>query len=298
MMLPAQRIHLSFAPGPFRMAMGLVARDPDEMIELDECYPAEIAQRQSLLDTRRNVVFAALDGTEPVRLAVLQRVCGVLARRYPDCFQRDGAMLHNGITGEAWDIEHPVIDPLELAGRLVQEDLCLMRPSPEGPVLSAAVLCFPSRWSLAEKIGRPMMAIHGPVPFYGERLGRPVDRFFAALAEGKLVERYNWSLVDDPELHQPKGHGRRALNAAITAQNAGQSVFLKVERQTLSRVGADGTVLFTIRVHCYPLAKVVTTPEIARDLADAVAALPEELAVYKSILPFRQALLEYLIPTA
>jgi hypothetical protein len=155
-------------------------------------------------------------------------------------------------------------------------------------------LCFPSRWSLAEKLGQPMLAIHAPVPLYGERLGRPVDRFFGALAEGKLVERFNWSIVDDPALHQPKGHGRRALNEAITAENAGETLFLKVERQTLSRVGDDGTVLFTIRVHCTSLARAVTTQAIAADLAEAVAALPDALALYKSILPFRAALLRYL----
>jgi hypothetical protein len=295
MILPVQRVHLSFSPGPFRMAMGLVARDPDEMIELDERYPAEAAERRALLEGRHEVVFAAMPGSEAARRAVLDRVADILPRRYPAFFARDGAMLHNRITGEAWDIENPALDPLEVAGRLVQEDLCLMQPSPEGPVLAAAVLCYPSRWSLVEKLGKPMLAIHAPVPFYGERLGRPVDRFFGALAEGKLVERLNWSIVDDPALHQPKGHGRRALNTAITPENAGATLFLKVERQTLSRIGPDGTVLFTIRVHCYPLARVATTPQIAVDLADAVAALPEELALYKSILPFREALLAWLL---
>lgn len=298
MHLPKQKIHLSFPPGPFRMAMGLIARDPLDAFELDDRYPDELAQRRDLLTNKRDIVFAALPASDAARRATLAMAADTLPKRHPTLFTRDGDTLHNHITGESWNLANPEYDPLELTGRLVQDDLCLMAPGPDGPVLTAAVLCFPSRWSLAEKIGHPMQAIHAPVPLYGERLGRPVDRFFAALAPGKLVERLNWSLVDDPALHQPKGHGRTARNDAITIENAGETVHLKVERQTLSRVGDDGHILFTIRVHCYPLARVATTPQIAADLISAVEALPDSLLLYKSILPFRAPMLEWLAKRA
>ena len=40
----------------------------------------------------------------------------------------------------------------------------------DGPVFTAGVLCFPSRWRLMEKIGKPLSAVHGPVPLYADRL--------------------------------------------------------------------------------------------------------------------------------
>ena len=43
--------------------------------------------------------------------------------------------------------------------------------------MSAAALCFPSRWRLQNKIGKPLSAVHAPVPHYADRLARPVDRF-------------------------------------------------------------------------------------------------------------------------
>lgn len=294
MILPPETIHLPFEAGPYRMAMGLIACPPEALIELDEHYPAEMVERRRLLDERRADVFAALPEAAPAGTELLERLATLLVARHPEWFARDGVMLHNHLTGETWNLAAPDRDPLEIAGRLVQEDLCLLLPGPDGPVLAAAVLCFPSRWRLSEKIGRPLAAIHDPVPFYGERLARPVDRLLGALRPGRLVERYNWSIVDDPALFQPAGHGRQAHDPRITAGNAGETLFLRVERQTLSLLPASGAVLFGIRIHRHPLARIAAEPGIAARLAAAIAALPEPMAAYKSIAPFRAALLAYL----
>lgn len=294
MRLPPETVHLPFEAGPFRMAMGLLARDPAEMIELDDQYLPEMAERRALLAQRHDEVFATLPGSEAAGAELLHRLAALLPARHPQAFAAEAGTLHNRLTGERWNLAAPTLPPLEIAGRLVQEDLCLLRPGADGPVLIGACLCFPSRWSLAEKLGHPLMAIHAPVPFYADRLGRPVDRLIATLKPGRLVERLNWSLVDDAALFQPAGHGRRGHNPGITADNAGERVFLRVERQTLSPLEASGTVVFTIRIHRYPLARIAADPALAATLLEAVQALPEAMAVYKSLLPFRDALLAYL----
>lgn len=292
--LPRQAVHLSFEPGPYRMAMGLVAADPDELIELDEQYPAEMAERRRLLAVRHGDVFAALPGSEAARREVLAVLANLLPRRFAAWFGRDGARLDNRLTGESWDLDALPHDPLEVAGRLVQEDLCLLRLTPDGPVLDAAVLCFPSRWSLAEKLGQPLAMIHRRVPFYGERLARPVDRLMPNLRDGKLVVRFNWGMTDDPALYADSRKFRREHNPEVTAANAGEKVWLRVERQTLRRLPASGAVLFGIRTHLYTVGRLAADPRVAGDLASAVRGLPEEMALYKSIPPFRSALLEYL----
>jgi hypothetical protein len=147
---------------------------------------------------------------------------------------------------------------------------------------------------LDEKIGKPLAEVHGAVPLYDERLARPVDRLMNTLRDGKLVERLNWSLIDDPALFQPGGKWRRETDGAITAENAGDALFLRVERQTLSTLPCSGAVLFTIRVHVYPLARIAADGKVAGDLAAAVRALPEAIQHYKSLLPFRTAVLAYL----
>ena len=295
MNLPDEPVYLPFEAGPFRMARGLIARTPDDLVTIDTNYPAEMAERRMLLDTSRHEVFGAEPGSAAAGAELLDRLADLLPRRFPDGFTRDGRMLHNRLTGETWDLATPALDPLEIAGRLVQEDFCLLRLSPEGPILTAAVLCFPSRWRLHDKLGHPLAAIHGPVPIYAERLARPVDRLIATLREGKLVERLNWSVTDDPALSQPVGkHFRRTHNPDITAANAGETLFLRVERQTLGLLPNSGAVVFGIRVHVYPIARIAAVPEVAARLADALRALPEEMRAYKSLPPFESALLAYL----
>ena len=147
----------------------------------------------------------------------------------------------------------------------MQEDLCLIEASspPGGPRLTAAVLCFPSRWRLHEKLGRPLAEVHGNVPCYGDRLARPVDRFMAHVRPGHIAARLNWSVMDDPTLFQPTGKWRTAHDPSITEQNAGERLFLRVERQTLRRLPASHAMVFGIRVHVYPLARRSTTPKSA-----------------------------------
>ena len=289
--LPPERLLLPFGPGPFRMAMGLQARHPDDLLEIDALYPAEMAERRDLLATRHVDVFAAEPGTDNARAEVLDLLVSLLPRRYPDWFTRDGNTLHNHLTGEAWNLANPPHDALELAGRLVQEDLCIIDVTGPAPVLAAAILCAPSRWRLAEKIGRPLAVVHENVPLYADRLSSAVDRFMGALREGKMAERLNWSVVDDGALFQTSGKYRTAHDAAITPANAATSLFVRVERQTLVRLPRSQSVLFAIHVHSYPLARVLSVPGAAADLAAAVSALPDELSTYKSLPAFRTALL-------
>lgn len=173
----------------------------------------------------------------------------------------------------------------------VPDDLCLLELRDGVPVLIAGTLCFSPGWRLSEKLGLPLGAVHGPVPLFAERLERPVDRLMRHLQPGKLIERLNWGLYDNPALFRPGRHFDGKRNEAITAENALDSLFLRVERQTLSVLPRTGAILFGIRTHVYPLRRVVSVDGAAARLAAAVAGLPEAMALYKSILPFREALL-------
>jgi hypothetical protein len=274
------------------MAMGLVAVPEPEWFETDTLYHAEIAERHRLLAGRHDEVFGAEPGSDAARAETLATVIEHLTRLHPDRFANDGNTIVNQLTGERWAIA--AHDPLELAGRLVQEDLCLIEASPNGPRLTAAILCFPSRWRLREKLGRPLPEVHANVPFYADRLARPVDRFMAHVRPGHIAARLNWSMMDDPALFQPTGKWRTAHDATITEHNAGERLYLRVERQTLRRLPASGAVLFGIRVHVYRLDHAVTTPESTASLAAAVRALPAETAHYKSLPMFQSALLAWL----
>ena len=292
--LPPVPIYLPFEAGPYRMAMGLLACDPDEQIAIDLLYPNEMALRRNLLIEQRTEVLAALPQVEDACAELLETLADLLARRFPAWFVRIGTRLQNRLTGEAWALNATGLAALELAGRLVQEDLCILQMNDGIPVLTAGVLCFPSGWRLVEKLGLPLAQVHAPVPIYPDRLARPVDRLIASLKSGRLVERLNWSVLDSPTLFRPSGHFRRDRNSNVTADNAGETLFLRVERQTLRRLPRTAAVVFSIRTYVYPLAQIAADPAVAARLASAVRGLPPDLSAYKSLGTIVDPLLAFL----
>ena len=281
-----------FLDGPWRLAMGIKALDLQAWIEIDERFLDQLAERRRLLAERRSEVLAALPESRAGQDELLALLLDHLPARFPDRYRRDDARLENRATGERFELEAWAGAPLELAGRLVQEDLCLMQRGEAGYRLVAAALCFPAHWRLADKLGRPLQAIHAPVPGFGERLAAPVDRFFASILVERPVWRVNWSLVDTPTLFLPPEH--RGHPREVAAARAGEELWLRVERQTLRRLPESGDVVFGIHTYVEPLAEAVNSPQAAQALAARIHEMPEAMARYKSISPIREPLLAWL----
>src|SRR5262245_38223608 len=82
--------------------------------------------------------------------------------------------------------------PIVRASLLVPDDLCLMEERNGLYRLTAACVCAPSYWRLADKIGRALDGIHAPVPTLNEKLAPSMRQFFARLPDGAVFERRNW----------------------------------------------------------------------------------------------------------
>ncbi len=280
---------------PYRMAMGLMAMPEDEWFEIDETFAEQLLEKRRLLSERHDDVYREVDGSHAAQAEFRDAIFAHLPRVHPEHYQADGDTLLIPALDERWARDDARFSPLDLAARWVQEDLCLMEPGADGRwVLTAASVCFPSRWRLAEKIGRPLDEIHVPAPGVNEKLARPMARFFDQLKPGRSVWRLNWSVMDDPALFQPTGRDRGDLRDDITAENAGERLWLRSERQTLRRLSETPAILFTIRLHVRPLSDLESRPEAAARLAESLATMPANIYRYKSVRPYGEALREYL----
>jgi dimethylamine monooxygenase subunit A len=290
-LIPMAR-YLPFLDGPWRLAMGIKALEPAEWIEVDDRFAAQLAERRRLLAERRADVLAALPESAPGQRELLQLLLDHLPERFPEHYRRTGGRIENRTTGEGFEIAAWEDAPLELAGRLVQEDLCLMQRGAAGYRLVAAALCFPAHWRLSDKLGRPLDAIHEPVPGFGARLAPTVDRFFKSIQVARPVWRVNWSLVDQPTLFLPPEH--RGHPKSISPARAGSELWLRVERQTLRRLSGSGDVVFGIHTYVDPLEDAEGSPTAAHALAARIREMPDDMARYKSLLPIREPLLAWL----
>jgi hypothetical protein len=291
--------YLPFGDGkPFALRMGLQPLPAEAWIEIDEAYAAQLAKKRDLLATRHADVLQALPESRPASEEALTLLLDHLRTYHSDRFAFAGGKLRNVVTGEEWDIAHSSLHPLEQAGRLVQEDFCILQSDDktlgETYRLTAGAVCFPSNWKLSDKIGKKLADVHGPVPGYTEKLASPVDRFFKNLQADTVMWRANWLIHATPELFQAGHKLDAATAAAITPANAGEKLWLRVERQTLRRLPASGAVLFTIRTHVTQLCEAIRDAKSARDLATAVRTMPDDVAHYRSMSAFRAALLGWL----
>lgn len=274
--------------------MGLKPLALQDWLDIDGDFISQLSCKTELLANRYQDVFVALGNTQAVQREALCLLIEHLLSTFSKVYQPLDQGIYNLKTHQAWQFADFADAPLDLAGRLVQEDFCLLLPGKTGYVLSAASVCFPLRWSLREKLGLPMGQIHQRVPTYSQKLARPVDNVFARLRSDFPGLRFNWSIVDSPALYLDQDKLATAFDSAITAENAGQSLWLRVERQTLRRLPDSGGVLFTIRTYVYSLAQVAADPAVAAQLSHAIEILRPDMQVYKNLLPFRSALLGYL----
>ena len=275
---------LPFDGKPHRWTMGLRPLALEDWLWLDERYETEIALRRQLLDQRHDEVFQIRPEAEAASSEVLELVLAFLEKQHPERFQHIQEYQPLILGNYSFEEETAELHPLELAGRLVQE---------AGEYrLTAAVLCFPTRWNLREKIGHPMSEIHDPVPGYREQINAPVNQFMRRLKPEKPMWRVNWSLNEDPTLFQPGSHGSAEAASQITPENAGAEVFLRLERQTLRRLPQTEAILFTIRILQCPLEQLNVSE--AHQLAQTLLHWPHDLRTYKSFPVYGPAVLSYL----
>jgi hypothetical protein len=284
--LPFRHTPYDGSSKPF--TVGLKPIGEETWLEPDAFLSRHLGEKERLISAGLEAVFREDPETGAAQEEVLALIADNLSRFQTGSHRVSKASIE--LTGSGRVVALGDRPALLTASRLVQEDLVIMRPGPEGYRLAAASLCFPSSWSLAEKFGRSMTEIHESVPgFNGSRVGQMVARVFDNLSDGQLLERFNWSVYSDGELHHPSpkridlGSGDSPL----------AKLFLRVERQTLRRLPVSGDILFTIKVHHDPMVALKAHPEragLAAGLRTQLLALDEAQLIYKGLVQTRDLL--------
>ncbi len=248
---------LPFAPwadARTRRLPGIVPLDMADWLRVDAAYAGQMALRDVLIDTREAEVVAAL----PQAAEAVAELYDFTLARLPEGFAREGESV---IRPDGVRVALDAARPLHTLGRLVQEDLCLMQETvPGAHGLTAAVLCFPAGWTLAEKLGRPLMRMHQPVASYTEDMGRRVQRLMDAVR------------VETPLWRANAHHSRAPLfnplreDAPKDTVQQGDMPFIRSERQCLIRLPVSRAVLFSI--HTYLVRMGDLTAEQAAALAE------------------------------
>ncbi len=232
---------LPFDPSQLRALPGILPLGDAPWLLRTEVHAAQMALRDALLRDRPGDVCAALPGTQDAVQEMLELALAHAPEGYhlsPRTVERpDGQIIDRALP------------PLVQLTRLFQEDFCLMMKAPGAGEhhLAAATLCFPSGWTLAQKIGRPLHRIHRPVAVYDDNIARRVQRLFDGVQPGRPLWRFNLARHADPALYQP-----RAEDMPHPAAEAAAPRFLRLERQVILRLPRSGAVVFSIHSFVLP----------------------------------------------
>lgn len=269
--------YFPFTQDTFAVAMGTrPLQPPARLFDVTASRDEELALKQRLLDDGRVVRCRALSGTEALVAEALEFLSATFAREYPELAVRADTLA--GFT------------------RLVQEDVCLLDGHAPGVPLVAGSLCFPSMWSLEEKLGKPLLAIHEPVPFFAQHLGKATQALLERMRPGVTVWRLNWGLYPTPRLDlEPHTLPEwQHLAHRVTPEHAGELLYLRVERQTLTRLPRTGAIVFTIHTYVSSVADEAADRERRQRMRAVLSTVPPESQRYKRLSEFLPALLTWL----
>ena len=138
-------LYLPFDKGRFRLSMGMVSLSLDKWLEPDDYYFKELLEKETLLTHRKTDVFQSMPGSQLAQQEVLDLVIAHMSTLHSDLVRVDGKRIFiDGIRRSFLkkDFEEK---PLDLAGRIVQEDLCIMAPGSAGYTLSLIHISEPTR---------------------------------------------------------------------------------------------------------------------------------------------------------
>ena len=234
---------------------GILPLTADHWTLQDDAFAGQMQERDRLISTIPSLVHALQPRAMPAAQELYATLMETLSTRpgyeiSPHQIRRPDGVI----------IPLDPNQPLLTLGRLFQEDFCILEQTGPEHILTAAILCFPASWTLAQKLGRPMTEIHIPVDSYTPDIARRVQRLFDAIRPDQPLWRANSLIYDDPTLHQPRLEGVRRPRPVL-------KTYARSERQCLIRLPQTRAVVFAI--HTY----VVRMTDLARDVAQGLRDL-------------------------
>ena len=246
-----------------------------------------------------------------------EKSCDYLPQRYPSLFHKTPVGMDNLYSGESFNIiQRPLVeDPMQMAARIVQDDLAIMFEKSDGQYyFLAGSVMLPGSWRLKDKFGMSLSEIHtsGAVPGYETKLEKGMTNFFRRIQPNDPVLRNNYffqldddlawnhslgpeafdeldALLDETKIRSLKDHWR-----VVEKDKSIEHHYFRTERQSLRRLPRSGGVVFTFRTYFHSVVEIAEESGVPGRLASAVRSWGDDVARYKGREKYQDVLLEYL----
>ncbi|OWP52303.1 heme-dependent oxidative N-demethylase family protein [Pseudomonas nitroreducens] len=287
--------HVSVGDGAFRA-----------VFDIDEHYISECRDRAITLEKDPGMHYISAPHMMEAQWDLLELIMESYAKDYPEYFslEKDGTRWH--WTNKLLNIDDTFTfgdpstlpyEPMEYVTRQAQGDWVLQEERDGTLYWGAGIATQRADYSLRFNLGMAWHEFHGPVPLVKETgmLDRAL-KFLLRLRNGHPVRRLNWSLTVNPRLDVsaeslPEWAPDRTT---VTAENAGQKVYLRIELQPLHRLPRSNAIVFPIRTYLLSLEDIATHPAWAKRMHRVLKSLNQELVDYKGFTRYHQQAVEWL----
>lgn len=268
--------------------MGLMACDAADWLcvanpfsaphQVEEKTTSEIALKRALYQMHSADISQSMAEAEDAIAEVSALIANNVSSYHPERVWRP------------FEAENPLIS----AALNIVEDILLLAPVIEGDTccwtLKAGFVAFPAHWSLAEKMGKPIEAIHAPVPELDDRLGAHINRFFNNMLTDTITKRRNWTIQIDDTLFAP---GRYHV-PSLSQNDAGKRCYVRVEDQRIRKLPQTGWIVFTIRTSLAPIARWQDDKTALISLQTALSGLSHEMRNYRGVENYKRPLFDWI----
>lgn len=283
-------MYFPFTGEAYKPQMGLSPLDLGTWIEPGPDFEYQMNLKNQLLHDETETVLQITAEAEPGIFELYETLQAHLIQTDPTSYKMQSGEFVCVRTKENFTPPKDARTAMLQMGHWVQEDFGVL--SAKAPVkLLAGCVCFPSRWSLKDKVGKDSDGIHAPVPRFASTIAKPTAHFLERLQVEKPMLRYNWTLHDNDHLFCPTPDIPRE---DITVENVIDETYLRIERQTLRRLPKTQFLIFSIRTSVGALAPLIADQENLRKALGTLETLPQETANYKGMRLFYPQLIQAL----
>jgi hypothetical protein len=292
---------------PYRWAsvdftIGLRPVRHSDWIQFSLRHVDNMREKRSRLSAQRDRYYGTLPESLNAQRELRDLVVAHLVNDHADRYTLSGSTLTSRHESLAWHLDDPQVEPLRQLSEVIEEDFMLLQELDGVLRITASSNAYSSSGRLVAAVGQTVHWAHIPVPTLSDKLGVRIDRVLASVHEDTPCERFNWQVTpmatlffpDDP--HRANADAMHAVRDALYREpgRAGELLFIRVERQTLSRLPTSRAVAFSLHTYSDTLSVLAADPPAALAMLRLLEGYSESRWHYSEMDIVREPLLGYL----
>ncbi|KAI5951176.1 hypothetical protein KGF54_004250 [Candida jiufengensis] len=294
---------------PYHQTMSIFKLDINHWLDMDKYYHHFITEKNRIRIKYGKQNFDMLPEGVEACTELMEMVVDHMLIRYPLLFtiikdgswQKEGKIIRNEVTKEVIDMTLPLKEaPLIYVSKFAKEDFYVVLKNEKDGLhylVGGAVPFSGGSFSVSDKMGQHIDAIHEDVPYYKTSLKKSMERWFSKMRPEDPVERASYYITWDTKLKWNNVFQLEKFfpNLYKDLDESDPKQFnVRVERQTLRRLPKTQAIIFTNHPVFYSIEEMKDEPMIPSLIKKILYEGPEDILKYKNFEMIRDKLSPYL----